>query len=110
MKICVTTSEGSLDAEVEEEFGHSPLFVCVDPKTMAFTVHDNVLQDTDVGYGIQTAENLIKLGADVVITGFIGPHGIKMLQAKGIKLVADEEGTVREAIERFNRRHPNSKD
>jgi predicted Fe-Mo cluster-binding NifX family protein len=106
MKICVTVSEGSLDAEIEEEFGHSPLFICVDPETMVFTVHDNVLQETDVGYGIQTAENLIKLGADVVITGFIGPHGVKKLTSKNIRVVADEEGTVREAIERYNRRHP----
>lgn len=106
MKICVTVSEGSLEAEVEEEFGHSPLFVCVDPETMAFTVHDNILQDTDIGYGIQTAENIIKLKADVVITGFIGPHGIKKLSSANIKVVADEEGTVREAIERYNRRHP----
>jgi len=96
MKICVTVSEGSLNAEVEEEFGHSPLFICVDPETMAFTVHDNVLEDTDIGYGIQTAENLIRLGPDVVITGFIGPHGIKKLQSKNIKVVADEEGTVKE--------------
>jgi predicted Fe-Mo cluster-binding NifX family protein len=106
MKICVTVSEGSLEAEVEEEFGHAPLFVCVDPETMAFTVHDNILQDTDIGYGIQTAENIIKLKADVVITGFIGPHGIKKLSSNNIKVVADEEGTVREAIERYNRRHP----
>jgi predicted Fe-Mo cluster-binding NifX family protein len=106
MKICVTVSEGSLEAEVEEEFGHSPLFVCVDPETMAFTVHDNILLDTDIGYGIQTAENIIKLKADVVITGFIGPHGIKKLSSNNIKVVADEEGTVREAIERYNRRHP----
>ena len=42
----------------------------------------------------------------MVITGFIGPHGIKKLQSKNIKVVADEEGTVKEAIERFNRRHP----
>jgi predicted Fe-Mo cluster-binding NifX family protein len=103
----LVTSEGTdLDALVAEEFGHTPYFVVVDPETMQFKVFDNVLQDTDIGYGIQTAENIVKVGADVVITGFIGPHGVKKLESKGIKIVTDEEGTVRQAVQAYIRRHP----
>jgi predicted Fe-Mo cluster-binding NifX family protein len=102
----LVTSEGTdMDALVAEEFGHAPYFVVVDPGTMEFQVFDNVLEDTDIGYGIQTAENIIKVGADVVITGFIGPHGVKKLWSKGIKIVTDEEGTVRQAVQAYVRRH-----
>ena len=104
MRICVTAEGEDLDALVAEEFGHAPFFIFVDPDTMKFEVFDNVLVETDVGYGIQTAENIIKLKADVVITGFVGPHGVKKLESKGIKLITDEEGTVRQAIETFKRR------
>lgn len=104
MRICVTAEGTDLDALVAEEFGHAPFFVIVDPDTMKFEVFDNVLVDTDIGYGIQTAENIIRLKADVVMTGFVGPHGVKKLESKNIKLVTDEEGTVRQAIEAFKRR------
>jgi predicted Fe-Mo cluster-binding NifX family protein len=104
VRICVTAEGTDLDALVAEEFGHAPYLIIVDPDTMKFEVFDNVLVDTDIGYGIQTAENIVKLRADVVLTGFVGPHGVKKLGSKDIKLVTDEEGTVRQAIEAFKRR------
>ena len=104
MRVCVTAEGEDLDALVAEEFGHAPFLLIVDPDTMEFEVFDNVLVDTDIGYGIQTAENIIHLKAEAVITGFVGPHGIKKLESKGIKLITDEEGTVKQALEAFNRR------
>ena len=104
MRVCVTAEGEDLEALVAEEFGHAPFLIMVDPDSMGFEVFDNVLVDTDIGYGIQTAENIIKLKAEVVITGFVGPHGIKKLESKGVKVVTDEEGTVRQALEAFNRR------
>ncbi|MEI6797019.1 MAG: NifB/NifX family molybdenum-iron cluster-binding protein [Methanomassiliicoccales archaeon] len=105
VRLLVTAEGTDLDALVAEEFGHAPYFVVVDPATMEFKVFDNVLQDTDIGYGIQTAENIIKVGTDAVLTGFIGPHGVKKLESKGIKIVTDEEGTVRQAVDAYKRRH-----
>ena len=104
MRVCVTAEGEDLDALVAEEFGHAPFLLIVDPDTMKVEVFDNVLVDTDIGYGIQTAENIIHLKAEVVITGFVGPHGVKKLESKGIKLVTDEEGTVKQALDAFNRR------
>jgi predicted Fe-Mo cluster-binding NifX family protein len=104
-RLLVTAEGTDLDALVAEEFGHAPYFVVVEPETMQFKVFDNVLMDTDIGYGIQTAENIIKVGTDVVITGFIGPHGVKKLESKGIKIITDEEGTVRQAVQAYVRRH-----
>jgi predicted Fe-Mo cluster-binding NifX family protein len=104
MRVCVTAEGEDLEALVAEEFGHAPYLIMVDPDNMEFEVFDNVLVDTDIGYGIQTAENIIKLRAEVVLTGFVGPHGIKKLESKGVKVVTDEEGTVRQALEAFNRR------
>lgn len=104
MKVCVTAEGEDLDALVAEEFGHAPYLIMVDPDTEQFEVFDNVLVETDIGYGIQTAENIIRLGAEMVLTGFVGPHGIKKLESRGIKVVTDEEGTVRQALEAFRRR------
>ncbi|QLH74329.1 MAG: hypothetical protein HPY73_01905 [Methanomassiliicoccales archaeon] len=104
MRVCVTAEGTDWDALVAEEFGHAPYLLIIETDTMSLDVFDNVLVDTDIGYGIQTAENIVKLRPDVVITGFIGPHGVKKLESKGIKIVTDEEGTVSQAIASFRRR------
>ncbi|MCE5296622.1 MAG: NifB/NifX family molybdenum-iron cluster-binding protein [Euryarchaeota archaeon] len=104
MKVCVTAEGTDIDALVAEEFGHAPFLLIVDTETLKVDVFDNVLVDTDIGYGIQTAENVLKLKPEAVITGFIGPHGVRKLESKGIKIITDEEGTVRQAIAAFNRR------
>ena len=54
------------------------------------------------GAGIQSAETVAKLGAEVVITGSVGPKAYRALQAAGIKVALVEEvcsGT--EALRRF---------
>ncbi len=52
------------------------------------------------------AEQAVKLGAEVVLTGYVGPHGQKKLESSGIKVIMDEDGTVAAAVERWMKKNP----
>ncbi len=104
MKVMISSEGETLDDMVDEEFGHCAYFIVVDPETMEFQAIKNEGQDAEVGAGIYAAEQAIRLGVDVVITGWVGPHGQRKLASGNIRIVMDEEGTVREALERFKKK------
>ena len=104
MKLCVTSTGPNLDDELDEEFGHCAYFVVVDPSTMEFTAVVNEGHNAEMGAGIYAAETVLKLGCEVVITGWVGPHGQKKLASNNVRIIMDEEGTVRQAVERFKKK------
>ncbi len=104
MKVLITSEGRTLDDMLDEEFGHCAYFIVVDPETMQFEAVKNEGHDAEVGAGIYAAETAIKLGVEVVITGWIGPHGQRKLASKNVRIIMDEEGTVREALERFKKK------
>jgi predicted Fe-Mo cluster-binding NifX family protein len=54
------------------------------------------------GAGIQAAEHVANSGAEVVLTGYVGPKAFKALQAAGIRVAQDlADMTVRQAVEMF---------
>ncbi len=102
MKIVVSASGQSLDAQVDPRFGRAAYFIAVDDETGAFQAHDNVQNlNAAQGAGIQSAETVSRIGGDVVITGHCGPKAFTALSAAGIKVVVGAQGTVAEAIAAF---------
>jgi len=75
----------------------------VDLETMATTYVDNgSSQVLAQGAGIQAAENLAKVGAQVLLTGHVGPKAWAALQAADVKVVQGVENmTVGEAVTKF---------
>jgi predicted Fe-Mo cluster-binding NifX family protein len=104
MKIAVTTSGESLDAPLDPRFGRAKKFLLYDTDSGKFELIDNVQNlNAPQGAGIQAAQNVSRLGAEVVITGNCGPKAYKTLTAAGIKVVIEAEGSVVQAIEKFRR-------
>lgn len=102
MIIVVSASGQTLDAQVDPRFGRAAFFVAVDSESGAFQAHENSQNlNAPQGAGIQSAETVSRLGAEVVITGHCGPKAFKTLSAAGIKVVVGAQGTVAEAIEAF---------
>ena len=102
MIIVVSASGKTLDAQVDPRFGRAAFFVAVDSESGAVQAHDNVQNlNAAQGAGIQSAETVSRLGAEVVITGNCGPKAFRALSAAGIKIVVGAQGTVAEAIEAF---------
>jgi len=101
MKICVTAVSGSLDAQVDPRFGRCPYFVIVDSETMEFEAVSNIASGSMSGAGIQAAQTVAGKGAEVLITGNVGPNAFQALSAAGIRVMLDAFGNVREAIKKY---------
>jgi predicted Fe-Mo cluster-binding NifX family protein len=106
MKICVSAEEPELHSLIAEEFGHSNFFVIYDTTNGNWEAFPNKATEAGVGAGIVAAEQVIDLGAEVVLTGFVGPHGEKKLQSADVRIVMDEDGTVWSSIQRYIKKHP----
>lgn len=101
MKICVSATSDSLDANIDSRFGRCPYFVIVDADTMEFEAVLNDSLNAAHGAGIQAAQTVVNKGVDIVITGNVGPNAFNVLSATGIKVVTRASGTVRDAVTEY---------
>jgi predicted Fe-Mo cluster-binding NifX family protein len=103
-KIAISAEGPTLDDVLDPRFGRAAGFLIVNPQTMEHEYLDNgAAQAMSQGAGIQAAEIVVRGGAKVVLTGYIGPKAFQALQAAGISIAQNLQNlTVREAIERFS--------
>jgi predicted Fe-Mo cluster-binding NifX family protein len=101
MKICVTATVGSLDAQIDPRFGRCAYFVIVDSETLKFEAIPNTAAGVSGGAGIQAAQTIANRGVKLLITGNVGPKAFQALSAAGIEVVTGAIGSVREAVEKF---------
>ncbi|WP_243547270.1 DUF134 domain-containing protein [Pseudodesulfovibrio tunisiensis] len=102
-KVAVTSEGPTLQDMIDPRFGRAGGFVVVDVDTMEFEYVDNGASQTMAqGAGIQAAERVAQSGAQIVLTGYVGPKAFDALKAVGIKVGQDLDGmTVAEAVEKF---------
>lgn len=99
MKIAVSATGSSLDAEVDPRFGRCQYFIVINPDTMEFEAVENTGALASGGAGISTAQLIAGKGVEVVLTGNCGPNAFQVLSAAGIKVVTGASGTVRDAVQ-----------
>ena len=103
MKIAVTAEDNTLESEIDSRFGRCSYFLIIDIDTMSFESISNENAMTSGGAGIQAAQTVAKTGAEVVVTGNIGPNAFQTLSAAGIKVFTGANGTIKEAIEKYKK-------
>ena len=102
MKIAVTAQGNELSSEIDLRFGRAKWLIIFDTETNDFQAYDNdVNLNAAQGAGIQTGQNVANFGADVVITGNVGPKACMTLNAADVKIYLAEKQTVQQAIEAF---------
>jgi predicted Fe-Mo cluster-binding NifX family protein len=101
MKIGVSSTGGSLDAQIDPRFGRCPYFVIVDSETMQFETVANTASGAMGGAGIQAAQLVANRGVQTVLTGSVGPNAFQALSSAGISIITGISGTVRGAVEKF---------
>jgi predicted Fe-Mo cluster-binding NifX family protein len=101
MIIAVTASAEGMDCDVDPRFGRAAFFVIFDTEKglVKSIVNDTV--SASGGAGISAAKTVIDAGAQAVITGNCGPNAARTLQAAGIKIFANANGTVAQAVEDY---------
>ena len=103
IKICVSSSKESLEAEIDPRFGRCEYFVIVDIKDSKISdtkAIKNIGYTKDSGAGISAAEQIGKLGVDILITGDVGPKAKDVLEQLEIK-VCKKSGIARAAISEY---------
>jgi predicted Fe-Mo cluster-binding NifX family protein len=100
MRIAISATAGSLDAEVDPHFGRARFFIIVDGTTGAVDVIDNAAAtELPHGAGIAAVETMVRRGVATVVTGEVGPKAEQGLQAAGIEVRRGATGHCRDALE-----------
>ena len=102
MKIALTTSGSDLNAPMDSRFGRAPKFLIYDIESEKFEIVDNAQNlNAAQGAGIQSAQNIARLGVKALITGHCGPKAFRVLGQAGIKIYNTSAATVAEALEQY---------
>jgi predicted Fe-Mo cluster-binding NifX family protein len=101
MKIAITATAASLDADIDPRFGRCQYFIIIEPETMEFEALENSGAMAGGGAGISTAQTIASKGIEAVLTGNCGPNAYQVLSAAGIKVVTGVSGKVRQAIQDY---------
>lgn len=104
MKIAVSSTGQSLQDSLDPRFGRCAGFVIYDSdsRTSSF-LSNSQQQNLPGGAGIQTAKMVANAGADILITGQIGPKAMEALAQTQIQVFSSSAGTVQEAIDAWQR-------
>ena len=103
MKICVTATANTLNAQIDPRFGRCSYLIIVDSETMQFEAIPNMAAGATGGAGIQAAQTITEKDVKLVITGNVGPNAFEALSAANIEIMTGASGTVKEAIEKYKK-------
>lgn len=103
MIVGVSSYGKDLNSQLDPRFGRCSYFLVVNSDDMSFEVFSNQSAALGAGAGIQSAQFLATKAVDAVITGNCGPNAVQTLTAAGIELFAGQTGTIKEAVEKFNK-------
>ncbi|MBN2333394.1 MAG: NifB/NifX family molybdenum-iron cluster-binding protein [Deltaproteobacteria bacterium] len=101
MKIAVSSSGSSMDAQVDPRFGRCQFFIIVDSESGEFKALPNEFQGASGGAGTQAGQLMVSNEVGAVLTGNCGPNAFAVLQGAGVQVVTGVSGTVRQAVDRF---------
>jgi len=102
MKIAISATGPTLDAEVDPRFGRCQYFIIADPSTMEFEAVANSSATASGGAGIAAAQMVAGKGIEAVLTGNCGPNAHGVLAAAGVKIVTGVSGKIADVIKDYH--------
>ena len=99
MQIAVSATDSTMDSQVDTRFGRCNYYVFVDTESGDVEVQENEAAMSGSGAGIQAAQFVVEQGADVVISGHLGPNAYQVLNAGDLKLYQASGMSVQEAVD-----------
>jgi predicted Fe-Mo cluster-binding NifX family protein len=101
MKIAISATGPTLDAEVDPRFGRCQHFIIADTETDEFEAVDNSSATAAGGAGISAAQMVVKKGVEAVLTGNCGPNAHQVFSSAGVKVITGISGKVKDAIAEY---------
>mgnify|MGYP000134882938 CR=1 FL=1 len=103
MKIAISAGGASLDSPFEPRFGRVPGFILYDSDTGEVEYMDNTENmQLKQGAGIKTAQTIADRGAEVLITGKVGPKAMSVLEKRNMRIVEGSGQTVRQVLDNYS--------
>ena len=102
-KICVTSQGAEMDALMDPRFGRCSFFIFVNPDSGEFSAVGNDAVSRAHGAGIRAAQTVASNGANVVITGSVGPNAFPALHDAGIRILTATSGSVKDVVESYKK-------
>lgn len=103
MRFAVTAIRPELSSPIDQRFGRTRCLLIVDLPDRTTTVIDNHSEmHAARDAGLQVAKKVIESQADALITGHCGPKAFQALEAAGVAVYKVSDGSVAEALDRFD--------
>ncbi|WP_053955720.1 NifB/NifX family molybdenum-iron cluster-binding protein [Inediibacterium massiliense] len=103
MKICVSSLGKEKTSMMDDRFGRCQYFFIVDTQTNEEKVLENKGLTATQGAGIAAGQQIVDEKVDVLITGYIGPNAMKVLQGSDIKIYKGKGLAIQEEIDAFKK-------
>ena len=103
IKICATAGAKDVNSEIDSRFGrcgYFALFTVQDKKIINTEIIQNSGADQSGGAGVSAAEQMGKLGVDILITPNIGPKADGVLEKLNIKIIK-KSGIIKTVVEEY---------
>lgn len=104
MILAISSKGEGLSSPVEERFGRTPYFVCIDLETQEVVSYQNPGAQVSGGAGPRTVQFLSDKGVDVVVAGQVGPKAWRALHGAGITVYTQKNGTVEESLNLYRQK------
>jgi predicted Fe-Mo cluster-binding NifX family protein len=101
MRVAVTSEGEKLEDAMDWRFGRCRYFVIIDTATMQVEAVENIAVNDGGGAGVHAVRQLAEHGAEVVVTGRCGPNAFRALQAAGVAVYTDANGTVGDCLQNY---------
>jgi len=102
VRFAVTALRPELSSPIDQRFGRARCLLIIDLPDRTTTVIDNKPEmHTAQDAGIRAVQKVIDSHADALITGHCGPKAFRALQAAGVTVYKVSDGSVAEALDRF---------
>jgi predicted Fe-Mo cluster-binding NifX family protein len=102
MKIIVSATAADVNAPADSRFGRAPFFALYDSEAKSLSFHPNLGIQSAHGAGVQASQMVIDLGAEVVITGQLGPNSWDILHRAGVKCMQGQGISVQDWLDAYN--------
>lgn len=104
MKILFSSTGKEWEALLDGQFGRAQGFVLYDEASGKVSWHSNAVNvEATHGAGTQAAQFAASTGAEVIITGHVGPKAYQMLNLSEIKVYIAPEESLTEVYDAFKR-------
>ena len=102
MKIGISLEEDKgLDSPASSVFGRCPFFMLIDADSKKYEIHENPARQATGGAGIQAAQWVLDQGAEIVISGNLGPKAFSVLSAGQIGAYQHTGGIAEAVLQAF---------